>query len=122
MAELKRDRAAQARCAPLPLVGRGWGWGLSSIHACDNTPPRLPSLRLAGDPPHKGEGKGRVLKRSAAETSAETTIESGYGSSRIGSPAAAMWALAWPMVDSPKWKIEAASTAVAWPSRMPSTR
>src|SRR6202047_4406441 len=26
------------------------------------------------------------------------------------------------MVNSPKWKIEAASTAVAWPSRMPSTR
>ena len=25
-------------------------------------------------------------------------------------------------VCSPKWKIEAASTAVAWPSRMPSTR
>src|SRR6476469_9930455 len=26
------------------------------------------------------------------------------------------------MVNSPKWKIEVASTAVAWPSRMPSTR
>ena len=44
------------------------------------------------------------------------------GSSRIGRPACAMWSLAWRTVYSPKWKIEAASTAVAWPSRMPSTR
>ena len=43
-------------------------------------------------------------------------------SSRIGRPAWAMCSLAWRMVYSPKWKIEAASTAVAWPSRMPSTR
>src|SRR5579872_2874347 len=33
-----------------------------------------------------------------------------------------MWSLASRMVNSPKWKIEAASTAVACPSRMPSTR
>src|SRR3954471_12916891 len=33
-----------------------------------------------------------------------------------------MWSLAWRMVNSPKWKIDAASTAVAWPPRMPSTR
>ena len=26
-----------------------------------------------------------------------------------------MWSLAWRMVNSPKWKIDAASTAVAWP-------
>src|SRR5439155_236692 len=44
------------------------------------------------------------------------------GSSRIGSPARTMWSLAWRMVNSPKWKIDAASTAVAWPWRMPSTR
>src|SRR6266403_1187610 len=44
------------------------------------------------------------------------------GSSRIGSPARTMWSLASRMVNSPKWKIDAASTAVAWPSRMPSTR
>src|SRR6185436_20008517 len=44
------------------------------------------------------------------------------GSSRIGSPARTMCSLAWRMVNSPKWNIEAASTAVAWPSRMPSTR
>ena len=36
-----------------------------------------------------------------------------YGSSRIGRPACAMCALAWRTVYSPKWKIEAASTAVA---------
>src|SRR6266550_2039487 len=44
------------------------------------------------------------------------------GSSRIGSPARTMWSLASRMVNSPKWKIDAASTAVEWPSRMPSTR
>src|SRR4029453_6298137 len=41
---------------------------------------------------------------------------------RIGRPAFAIWALACPIVNVPKWKIEAASTAVAWASRMPSTR
>ena len=45
-----------------------------------------------------------------------------YGSSRIGRPAAAMGALAWRIEYSPKWKIDAASTAEAWPSRTPSTR
>ena len=45
-----------------------------------------------------------------------------HGSSRIGRPASAMCSLACRTVYSPKWKIEAASTAVAWPSRMPSTR
>src|SRR5208283_5700276 len=43
-------------------------------------------------------------------------------SRRIASPAFAMWRFASPMVNSPKWKIEAASTALAWPSRTPSTR
>ena len=33
-----------------------------------------------------------------------------------------MCSLACRTVYSPKWKIEAASTAVAWPSRMPATR
>ena len=37
-------------------------------------------------------------------------------------PAAARWALASPMLNVPKWKIEAASTALACPSRIPSTR
>src|SRR5215510_10717029 len=44
------------------------------------------------------------------------------GSSRIGKPWRTMWSLACRMVNSPKWKIDAASPAVAWPSRMPSTR
>src|SRR6185437_3701114 len=35
------------------------------------------------------------------------------GSSRIGSPARAMYSLAWRTEYSPKWKIEAASTALA---------
>src|SRR5213078_3555372 len=34
----------------------------------------------------------------------------------------AIYRLASVMLYSPKWKIEAARTAVAWPSRMPSTR
>ena len=37
-------------------------------------------------------------------------------------PAAAMWRLASPIVKVPKWKIEAASTALAWPCVTPSTR
>jgi hypothetical protein len=48
-------------------------------------------------------------------------FEDGHAS-LTGMPAAAMWALASPMVNSPKWKIEAASTADAPPSVTPSTR
>src|SRR5829696_4191360 len=41
---------------------------------------------------------------------------------RIASPARAIWAFACAIEYSPKWKIDAASTALAWPSRTPSTR
>src|SRR5882762_8176069 len=51
-----------------------------------------------------------------------SVTKSRQGSSRIGSPARTMWSLASRMVNSPKWKIDAASTAVACPSRMPFTR
>src|SRR3954467_9131942 len=50
-----------------------------------------------------------------------SVTRSRQGSSRIGSPARIIWSLACRMVNSPKWKIEDASTAVAWPSRMPAT-
>ena len=43
----------------------------------------------------------------------ERMVQPIYGSSRTGSPAAAIAALASPMLISPKWKIEAASTASA---------
>ena len=39
-----------------------------------------------------------------------------------GKPALASAALACAMLTSPKWKIEAASTALAWPSVTPLTR
>ena len=41
---------------------------------------------------------------------------------RTGTPCAARYSLAWGMVKVPKWKIDAASTALAWPSTTPSTR
>ncbi len=41
---------------------------------------------------------------------------------RTGNPAFASARLASPMLASPKWKIEAASTALAWPAFTPSTR
>src|SRR5689334_17648753 len=59
----------QTRCAPLPLVGRGWGWGselLREQRQPTMTPPtchidcgtdwikQLPPPPLT--PPHKGEG------------------------------------------------------------------
>src|SRR5690606_19209424 len=43
-------------------------------------------------------------------------------SSRTAMPASRIASFASRMVNSPKWKIDAASTAVAWPSRMPSAR
>src|SRR5664279_5426714 len=62
--------------------------------------------------------KGRALPKPFSTF----VTGSRHGSSRIGSPARTMCSLASRMVNSPKWKIDAASTAVACPSRMPSTR
>src|SRR6516162_738644 len=42
----------RTRSAPLPLVGRGWGWGSLSGPPHDPHP-----TRFARDPPHKGEGR-----------------------------------------------------------------
>ncbi len=55
-ADRSRHACVTERCAPLPLVGRGWGWGLINRRRQHPTPPA--TLRAAGDPPHKGEGKG----------------------------------------------------------------
>src|SRR5665213_3172778 len=51
-----------------------------------------------------------------------SVTKSRHGSSRIARPARTMWSLASRMVNSPKWKIDAANTAVACPLRIPSTR
>ncbi len=45
-----------------------------------------------------------------------------HPSIRMAIPALAMCRLASPTVKVPKWKIDAASTALAWPILMPSTR
>ena len=54
-------RGSRTRCAPLPLVGRGWGWGSLLVDATrrNNYHPHPDRLRFASavDPPHKGEGK-----------------------------------------------------------------
>ena len=71
------------------------------------TPPRWPRL----------SSRGLFVWHASSETGPPGC----YGSSRIGSPAFAMCSLACRIVNCPKWKIDAASTAVAWPSRMPST-
>ena len=49
-------------------------------------------------------------------------VRSAIATAATGTPAAARCAFASPTRNGPKWKIEAASTAVAWPSRMPATR
>src|SRR5258706_9104613 len=51
----------QTRCAPLPLVGRGWGWGSVLVHALratttTPTPPAFAALRRA-TLPTRGGGK-----------------------------------------------------------------
>src|SRR6516162_3391352 len=67
-------------------------------------------------------GPRPCLAPPAARCECEFRATAAHGSSRIGRPARAMYSLACRTVCSPKWKIEAASTAVAWPSRMPATR
>jgi hypothetical protein len=61
----------RTRCAPLPLVGRGWGWG-SEYHdrvASANSDPH--PARFARHPPHKGEGRSALLAlRSVARADA----------------------------------------------------
>src|SRR6202022_2845717 len=95
---------------------------------------RLSSRRRAGidgggqvmdrETRHQLTPRGRpqsIGRRSYAAFSSSVT-KSRQGSSRIGSPTRTIWSFASRMVNSPKWKIDAASTAVAWPSRMPSTK
>ena len=66
------------------------------------------------------------LQRPAEDTAKEllglSLSRARLQSIRIGTPAAAMRSLAWRTVNSPKWKIDAASTALAWPSLTPATR
>src|SRR5215475_5908349 len=50
----------RTRCAPLPLVGRGWGWG--SVSGSPHDPHPGASRR----PPHKGEGRTEFVARSVA--------------------------------------------------------
>src|SRR3984957_10347508 len=88
---------------------------------------RLSSRRRAGI-----DGGGEIVDRETRHqlklmrlelvwAFSTSVTKSRQGSSRIGSPARTMWSLASRMVNSPKWKIDAASTAVACPLRMPST-
>src|SRR5665213_915483 len=67
-------------------------------------------------------GESELAHAAFLITSPRLRGEGGHASIRIGRPAFAMYCLACRTVCSPKWKIEAASTAVAWPSRMPATR
>ena len=77
-----------------------------------------------------GDGHGRCLRAAPMRGVREDSVQSrrpvnAYGgrqSIRMGMPASAMRSLASRMVYSPKWKIEAASTALAWPWRTPATR
>src|SRR5262245_21481735 len=39
--------SSNTRCVPLPLVGRGWGWGPSTDHRTTPTPPAFAALRRA---------------------------------------------------------------------------
>src|SRR5579872_251785 len=76
-------------------------------------PPPQPS-------PSRGEGAKRcsLLDMTPSPREGEGR-DGGYNVGhcviRMGTPAAARWALAWAMVNRPKWKIEAASTAEAPP-------
>src|SRR5205085_10196407 len=78
----------------------------------------------AGGGVHTQSGLARAAVAAAAPFCIATARSSpcGYASMRIASPACAIWALASAIEYCPKWKIEAASTALAWPSRTPSTR
>src|SRR5919199_1173870 len=61
-----------------------------------------------------GDGRGQPFEHGAGRAA--------HGSSLTATPASASRRLASATLASPKWKIEAASTALAWPSRTPSTR
>src|SRR3954451_16087740 len=72
---------------------------------------------------HSANAAGALFQKPYPVAGLSTFVTtSRQGSSRIGSPARTMCSLAWRMVNSPKWNIEAASTAVAWPCRIPSTK
>src|SRR5438067_499563 len=75
----------RTRCAPLPLVGRGWGWGseLVDITSGHNNDPH--PARFARHPPHKGEGRTEFSARADATAPAYALsiaargIHFGYG-------------------------------------------
>src|SRR5262249_52191309 len=57
-------QGGQTRSAPLPLVGRGWGWGSllwREWRASQRPPPRPPALRFGGGPPPQGGGEDGVV-------------------------------------------------------------
>src|SRR5438270_13264423 len=74
----------------------------------------------------KGETRHQLnscaLNRALVRAFSTFSKGSRQGSRRIGSPARTICSLASRMVNSPKWKIDAAKTAVACPLRMPSTK
>ena len=72
---------------------------------------------------HGGSPAARACADSDANPHPKTNPTSHPGTAgRTGTPAAAMCAFASPIEWVPKWKMEAASTAEAWPSRIPSTK
>ena len=99
--------------------------GRQQGRACGGRPREAQRLGVFGAPSFTtadGElfwGNDR-LERALRGRSADLDEPSGVEPHRQAGRA--MYSLASRTECSPKWKIEAASTAVAWPSRMPSTR
>src|SRR5712671_2232395 len=78
----------QTRCAPLPLVGRGWGWGSVLGHArrattTTPTPPAFAALRRATLP---ARGRVRPSVRLAVLPSHTSQSAEAAGDVVLGAP------------------------------------
>jgi RNA polymerase sigma factor (sigma-70 family) len=74
--------AQRTRCAPLPLVGRGWGGGPSTDHCTTPTPAQrsqacagCASLPACACPPHKGEGRTESPARADPSSTHARTVQ-----------------------------------------------
>src|SRR5262249_33395401 len=96
----------QTRSAPLPLVGRGWGWGSllwREWRASQRPPPRPPALRFGGGPPPQGGGENGG-RRWGGEPERRPMI---FFTRAITTPAQAKWPRPGPPPCTP-WRLPVA--------------
>src|SRR5262249_54472435 len=86
--------ARQTRCAPLPLVGRGWGWG--SLFGATSVRHRIPPSSTRGEGADRVCGSSIVTDSHAGPMRSIIAASFGCGARRMAAaPAAASGCETW---------------------------